>query len=103
MLANLRRKHGLTSGINTPAPTMMPPHGLDFVVSPTGFIDPALPPPFTMEELGFVWNSGERGGGVVSPSAIPLWLQEQASTSVPQESMYNDLASIVHNGLGSPY
>lgn len=73
MLANLRRKVGLGSGINTPVPTMPPPAFADMIVSPA-YIDPAMPPPFTMEELGFVWPSDR---GIVSPSAIPVWLQEQ--------------------------
>ncbi|KAK0213045.1 hypothetical protein DFS33DRAFT_1464788 [Desarmillaria ectypa] len=78
MLANLRRKVGLGSGINTPAPTMPPPGFVDMIVSPT-FVDPAMPPPFTMEELGFVWPSDR---GIVSPSAIPVWLQEQSLTDL---------------------
>lgn len=74
MLANLRRKVGLGSGINTPVPTAPPPGFAEMVtVSPT-FVDPAMPQPFTMEELGFLWPSGT---AVVSPSAVPVWLQEQ--------------------------
>lgn len=38
-----------------------------------------MPPPFTMEELGFVWPSDR---GIFSPSAIPVWLQEQVSPLV---------------------
>lgn len=77
MLANLRRKVGMGSGINTPVPTMPPPaFAENMVVSPT-FADPAMPPPFTMEELGFVWPSDR---GIVSPAAIPVWLQEQVRT-----------------------
>ncbi|KAJ7925303.1 hypothetical protein B0H13DRAFT_2229765 [Mycena leptocephala] len=60
------------SGINTPVPTMPPPPILAdgrLIVSPT-FIDPTMPPPFTMEELGF------------HPSAIPVWLQEQSLTDL---------------------
>ncbi|KAF8070153.1 hypothetical protein FPV67DRAFT_1414137 [Lyophyllum atratum] len=75
MLANLRRKVGMVSGINTPAPTMPPPSfAQEMIVSPT-FVDPTMPPPFTMEELGFVWPSDR---GIFSPSAIPVWLQEQS-------------------------
>ncbi|KAF9461258.1 hypothetical protein BDZ94DRAFT_1290760 [Collybia nuda] len=75
MLANLRRKVGMISGISTPVPTMPPPSfAQDMIISPT-FIDPAMPPPFTMEELGFVWPSDR---GIFSPSAIPVWLQEQS-------------------------
>ncbi|KAJ7462308.1 hypothetical protein B0H11DRAFT_2311715 [Mycena galericulata] len=81
MLANLRRKVGLGSGINTPVPTMPPPPLLAdgrLIVSPT-FIDPTMPPPFTMEELGFQWPSDR---GIFSPSAIPVWLQEQSLTDL---------------------
>ncbi|KDR75908.1 hypothetical protein GALMADRAFT_97916 [Galerina marginata CBS 339.88] len=75
MLANLRRKVGLRSGISTPAPTMPPPpFAENMIVSPT-FHDPAMPPPFTMEELGFSWPNDR---GIFSPSAIPVWLQEQS-------------------------
>ncbi|KAH9485403.1 Transcriptional activator of proteases prtT [Psilocybe cubensis] len=76
MLANLRRKVGLRSGINTPIPTIPPPpFAENMVVSPTLFHDPAMPPPFTMEELGFAWPNDR---GIFSPTAIPLWLQEQS-------------------------
>ncbi|KAJ7188263.1 hypothetical protein C8R46DRAFT_1054167 [Mycena filopes] len=81
MLANLRRKVGLNSGINTPVPTMPPPPLLAdgrLIVSPT-FVDPTMPPPFTMEELGFNWPSDR---GIFSPSAIPVWLQEQSLTDL---------------------
>ncbi|KAJ7045519.1 hypothetical protein C8F04DRAFT_1065085 [Mycena alexandri] len=81
MLANLRRKVGLGSGINTPVPTMPPPPMLvdgRLIVSPS-FIDPTMPPPFTMEELGFQWPSDR---GIFSPSAIPVWLQEQSLTDL---------------------
>lgn len=75
MLANLRRKIGLGSGIQTPVPHMGPPPAgfADMVVTPTSYVDPSLPQPFTMEELGFA--PGDRN--IVSPAAIPLWLQEQ--------------------------
>ncbi|KAL0072356.1 hypothetical protein AAF712_000119 [Marasmius tenuissimus] len=72
MLANLRRKIGLGSGITTPAPSVPPPGFQEMVMTPTSFVDPTLPAPFTMEELGF------GPGGIVSPSVIPLWLQEQS-------------------------
>lgn len=79
MLANLRRKVGIASGINTPAPMPPPSFVADgMIVSPT-FADPAMPPPFTMEELGFVWPSDR---SIFSPSAIPVWLQEQARPSL---------------------
>lgn len=79
MLANLRRKVGMGSGITNPVPTMPPPaFAENMVVSPT-FADPAMPPPFTMEELGFVWPADR---GIVSPAAIPVWLQEQSLTDL---------------------
>lgn len=36
-------------------------------------------PPLNTEDLGFIWPS-DADGGVFSPSVVPLWLQEQAST-----------------------
>lgn len=73
MLANLRRKVGM-GGSSTPAPTMPPPSfAQEMIISPT-IVDPGMPPPFTMEELGFVWPSDR---GIFSPSAIPVWLREQ--------------------------
>ncbi|KAJ7072325.1 hypothetical protein C8F01DRAFT_1103486 [Mycena amicta] len=75
------RKVGLNSGISTPVPTMPPPPLLAdgrLIVSPT-YIDPTLPAPFTLEELGFQWPN-ERG--IFSPSAIPVWLQEQSLTDL---------------------
>ncbi|KAH8828435.1 hypothetical protein DL96DRAFT_1603257 [Flagelloscypha sp. PMI_526] len=78
MLANLRRKVGLGSGMQSPVPTMPPPSLADGVlISPTALVDPSLPAPFTMEELGFAWPT-TNGGGLVSPNAIPLWLREQS-------------------------
>jgi len=70
----------MLTGINTPAPTMPPPTIAEsMVVSPT-FADPDTgQQPFTMEELGFAWPSDR---GIFSPSAIPLWLQEQSLTDL---------------------
>ena len=74
MLANLRRKVGLASGISTPVPTNPPPSFAEnMILSPT-FQDPAMPQPFTMGELGFIWPNDR---SIFSPSAIPIWLQEQ--------------------------
>lgn len=71
MLANLRRKVGMATGVNTPVPTLPPPTSAEnMIISPTF----EGPQPFTMEELGLAWPS-ERG--IFSPTAIPLWLQEQ--------------------------
>ncbi|TFK75445.1 hypothetical protein BDN72DRAFT_885878 [Pluteus cervinus] len=81
MLANLRRKVGLGNGLDTPAPTMPPPSFAENMIvshSPT-YVDPTLPAPLTMEELGFAWP-GDRG--FFSPSAIPVWLQEQSLTDL---------------------
>jgi len=75
MLANLRRKVGLASGISTPVPTNPPPSFADNVIVSPSFQDPAMPQPFTMEELGFVWPNDR---SIVSPSVIPIWLQEQS-------------------------
>jgi hypothetical protein len=72
MLANLRRKVGMV-GMSAPATMPPPSFAQDMIVSPT-IADPAMPPPFTMEELGFVWP---RDRGIFSPSAIPPWLREQ--------------------------
>jgi hypothetical protein len=77
MLANLRRKVGMITGKNTPVPTMPPPPIPDNMVVSATFADPGTgQQPFTMEELGFAWPN-ERG--IFSPSAIPVWLQEQVS------------------------
>lgn len=100
MLANLRRKVGLGSGINTPAPVVPPPGFADMIVSPTTYVDPAMPPPFTMEELGFLWPNGS-GSGVVSPSAVPVWLQEQVCVSSDEISSQLTLA-VEPGGSGSP-
>lgn len=74
MLANLRRKVGLASSISTPVPTNPPSFAENMIVSPT-FQDPAMPQPFTMGELGILWPNDR---SIVSPSAIPIWLQEQS-------------------------
>ncbi len=95
MLANLRRKVGLGSGINTPIPTQPPPGFAEMVVSPT-FVDPTMPPPFTMEELGFLWPSGT---GVVSPSAVPVWLQEQVGILCATDTCVHSSQSLADLGL----
>jgi hypothetical protein len=77
MLANLRRKVGMITEKNTPVPTMPPPPIPENMVVSSTFGDPDTgQSPFTMEELGFAWPN-ERG--IFSPSAIPVWLQEQVS------------------------
>jgi hypothetical protein len=81
MLANLRRKIGLTAAAAPAAmPQVMPlPASAEGMVVPATLVEPGVPQPFTLEELGFAWPS-ERG--IFSPSAIPLWLQEQVCTSI---------------------
>ena len=74
MLANLRRKVGLASSISTPVPTNPPPSFAENMIVSPSFHDPAMPQPFTMGELGIVWHNDR---SFVSPSAIPIWLQEQ--------------------------
>ncbi|KZS98190.1 hypothetical protein SISNIDRAFT_546194 [Sistotremastrum niveocremeum HHB9708] len=73
MLANLRRKLGIA-----PMPMQHDPH----VMTDRGqhlmaqhFLDPGAIPsgPITQEELGFHWPTP---GGQISPSTIPIWLQE---------------------------
>ena len=75
MLANLRRKVGLsTSGISTPMQHMLAP-GSEPIMLPNPIGEPSIiAQPFTVEELGFAWSAN-----VVSPAEIPLWLQEQVS------------------------
>ncbi|KAH7916535.1 hypothetical protein BJ138DRAFT_1074936 [Hygrophoropsis aurantiaca] len=76
MLANLRRKVGMLSGLTAPLTALPPPHmtdGINYVENP------GVQPPFTVEELGFAWPSDR---GMFSPSAIPLWLQEQSLTDL---------------------
>jgi len=90
MLANLRRKIGLSSRGMTPmgggpsdTPGGLMPPGVP------SYIDPSLvpppphgPAPFTLEELGGISWPGGTNGGMFSPSAIPLWLQEQNLTDL---------------------
>ena len=81
MLANLRRKMGMVPSSD---PAMMVPPFMD----PALVAPPPPPPPFTLEELGAAaqWAGGPGGGGGglgFSPSAIPLWLQEQVRALSP--------------------
>lgn len=90
MLANLRRKLGMSTGAPpTPVPGMhngVPggPSGPEpMVLSTPTFVEPGapgvppggVPPPFTMEELGLPWPGNAVSN--FSPSDIPVWLQEQ--------------------------
>ncbi|KAH9839381.1 uncharacterized protein C8Q71DRAFT_704427 [Rhodofomes roseus] len=74
MLASLKRKLGLGTG-----PSAMP--GGQDMMAPPAFIDPAIMPQlqFTVEELGMLPGSLPNDRAMFSPSAIPVWLQEQAS------------------------
>ena len=77
LLANLRRKLGMSAVAPAPQTTMSLPAGAENVLVPPSYVDPtSMPAPMTMEELGFAWPS-ERG--IFSPSAIPTWLQEGVS------------------------
>lgn len=88
MLANLRRKLGITSGLATPVPNPALDGGLMDATATSGFpagstnpqpLAPAPAPPqagpsseplpFTFEELGFPWPA-DRG-----METVPLWLQ----------------------------
>ncbi|KAI0686868.1 hypothetical protein C8T65DRAFT_676643 [Cerioporus squamosus] len=76
MLANLRRKVGLTAA-GMPS---LPPGADTAMMGPPSFIDPSIapPPPFTEQELG-PWAHDQR---IFNPSSIPLWLQEQSLTDL---------------------
>ncbi|KAG9221145.1 hypothetical protein CCMSSC00406_0005416 [Pleurotus cornucopiae] len=80
MLANLRRKVGLVAGVMSSSP-MPPPQFAEGMLVPSPgpgtFVDPTVPAPFTMEELGFVWPSDRNDRSIFDPNTIPLWLQEQ--------------------------
>ncbi|KAI9067532.1 hypothetical protein FKP32DRAFT_1683846 [Trametes sanguinea] len=82
MLANLRRKVGLTpSGMPPPGAPMGPAGPGDAIMAPPpAFIDPSIvpPPPFTEAELG-PWANDQR---MFNPNSIPLWLQEQSLTDL---------------------
>lgn len=72
MLANLRRKIGPVIPTQPGAPDMM---------APPPFADPNGLPQFhfTLEELGMGPGTLPDNRALFSPSAIPLWLQEQVS------------------------
>ena len=71
MLANLRRKMGMVPpGVMSQTdPALMVPPFMD-----PSLVPPPPPQPITFAELGMPWSSDR---GIFSPSAIPLWLQEQ--------------------------
>jgi hypothetical protein len=77
MLANLRRKMGMVPSGVLPNP---PPMELPAFMDPS-LVAPPPPQPFTREELGVTWPA-TGDDRMFSPSAIPLWLQEQVCTLV---------------------
>ncbi|KZT10651.1 uncharacterized protein LAESUDRAFT_721012 [Laetiporus sulphureus 93-53] len=89
MLANLKRKMGITTA--PMAPPIPGAHGPEMMPPP--FIDPSLMPPqmqFTPEELGLLPGSFPNDRALFSPSAIPLWLQEQSLTDLGLPSNGSD-------------
>ncbi|KAH6913825.1 hypothetical protein BKA70DRAFT_1259564 [Coprinopsis sp. MPI-PUGE-AT-0042] len=84
MLANLRRKVGMQTGVilSNPMPMMPLPAFAtqeNMVVPPHAYADPSVPAPFTMEELGFTWA---QEGSYFNSAVIPPWLQEQSLTDL---------------------
>lgn len=80
MLANLRRKLGLSSvapaAALTPGGSTMPMPPAAEVMVPPGFVESgSVTAPLTMEELGFTAWPSDRGA--FNPNSIPAWLQEQ--------------------------
>lgn len=83
MLANLRRKVGLTASGGLPPSQQQLVQGGDpqmmASAGPAHFMDPNIvPPPFTVEEVG-PWAHDPR---MFNQAAIPLWLQEQNLTDL---------------------
>ncbi len=84
MLANLRRKMGMVPGVmQNQQPAMEVPAFMDPSLVPP----PPPPPPFTREELGVVTWPSTADERIFSPSAIPLWLQEQVRCAMLQNSL----------------
>ena len=102
MLANLRRKIGLVPNNNVhgaqPAPNVtggpslpgsaageLTPENLLVATGPFQTATPGtagqapVTGPFTVEELGFNWPAG---WGSISPSNLPVWIQEQSFTDL---------------------
>jgi len=93
MLANLRRKIGLVqnngqggpnaaggpsmSGGGGPPPENLPVGTIPFQTA--GAPAPPVTGPFTVEELGFSWPAD---WGSISPSSLPVWIQEQSFTDL---------------------
>jgi hypothetical protein len=86
MLANLRRKMGLTHP-GGPGDAMVlggQPQGQPFADSPHAQMAPPQhpPPPITMEELGLHFPQGAPAPPPLHQSDIPVWLQEQSLTDL---------------------
>ena len=88
MLANLRRKLGLVASHNADGSHNAPPlpggstTGGQPPRSPldaTGHFQHPVAGPFTAEELGLNWPAG---WGSISPSSLPVWIQEQNLTDL---------------------
>ena len=75
MLASLKRKLGVATPVGPPGMPGQP----DMMAPAPAFIDPAIMPQlqFTVEELGMLPGSLPNDRAMFSPSAIPVWLQEQ--------------------------
>lgn len=75
MLASLKRKLGVATPVGPPGMQGQP----DMMAPAPAFIDPAIMPQlqFTVEELGMLPGSLPNDRAMFSPSAIPVWLQEQ--------------------------
>ena len=116
MLANLRRKIRLVTGDNANGPPPMqiappstsgstaggqPPENL---LGTTGKFQQPTPGasvtpvtgPFTVEELGFDWPAG---WGSISPSSLPVWIQERSLTDL---GLPEDGSDSVFVHLGDP-
>ncbi|KAF8499894.1 hypothetical protein F5888DRAFT_1793816 [Russula emetica] len=84
MLANLRRKMGLTHP-GGPGDAMVlggQPQGQPFADPHGQMTAPQQPPPITMEELGLHFPQGAPVPPPLHPADIPVWLQEQSLTDL---------------------
>jgi len=83
MLANLRRKMGLTHPGGPDAMVLGgQPQGQPFADPHGQIAAPQQPPPITMEELGLHFPQGAPVPPPLHPADIPVWLQEQSLTDL---------------------
>ena len=84
MLANLRRKMGLThpGGQDDAMVLGSQPQGQPFADPHAQIAPPQQPAPITMEELGLHFPQGAPAPPALHPADIPLWLQEQSLTDL---------------------